>query len=134
MKVKLLLPFVGVTVTELAPDEPTDGVIVPPWPPSLIVIVCDPLKVPLPSATVNAIDGEPMTPAGTTGGIAVKVGKSLPRQNASAICGKDTHEIASAAATIDLLKSTIERNNCLDEIICRRACCRMKASSPGHLP
>jgi hypothetical protein len=57
VKVNELEPFVGVTVTDEVPGEPTFGVMVPPSEPSAIVIVWEPLKVPLPFVTVKLAPG-----------------------------------------------------------------------------
>jgi hypothetical protein len=57
VKVNDELPFVGVTVTEDVPGDPTLGVIVPPCEPSEIVIVWLPLNVPEDLVTVKLDDG-----------------------------------------------------------------------------
>lgn len=56
MNVKLVAPLAGVTVTLDVPAEPTDGVIVPPWLPSLMVTVCEPLNVAPDKVTVKFVD------------------------------------------------------------------------------
>jgi hypothetical protein len=51
-----VLPFAGVTVTDEVPDDPTLGVIVPPWEPSEMVTVLLPLNVPDEMVTVKVED------------------------------------------------------------------------------